>query len=142
MAVIAQRCASGAREVDVGLSGRCAQMLGGARNRGASSLCRVPPEDEVGGITMISGPTAAALVEWRESVAAIYSDVRATHDSDPRGAWLRFRERRDRLYKRHPCSALTDAEKQSFTGFGYNEYDPNLCLVREVEYAVAEYSLE
>ena len=77
-----------------------------------------------------------------ESVAAIYSDVRATHDSDPRAAWLRFRERRDRLYKRHPCSALTDAEKQSFTGFGYNEYDPNLCIAGEVEYAVAEYSLE
>ena len=52
-------------------------MLGGARNRGASSLRRVSPEDEVGGVTMISGPTAAGLVEWRESVAAIYSDVRA-----------------------------------------------------------------
>ena len=37
---------------------------------------------------------------------------------------------------------MTDAEKQSFTGFGYNEYDPNLCLAGEVEYAVAEYSLE
>src|ERR1700734_2024126 len=98
-------------------------------NRGDSPLRRVPAGDEVGGITMISGPTAAALVEWRESVAAIYSDVRATHDSDPRGAWLRFRERRDRLYKRHPCSALTDAEKQSFTGFAYHEYDTNSCIV-------------
>ena len=57
---------------------------------------------------MISGPTAAALVEWRESVAAIYSDIRASHGSDPRATWLRFRERRDWLYKSHPCSALTD----------------------------------
>jgi uncharacterized protein len=89
---------------------------------------------------MISGPTSAALIEWRESIAAIYSDVRATHDADPRATWLRFRERRDRLYKRHPCSALTDAEKQSFTGFAYHEYDPNSCIVGEIDYAVAEYS--
>ena len=89
---------------------------------------------------MISGPTSAALIEWRESIAAIYSDVRATHDADPRATWLRFRERRDRLYKRHPCSALTDAEKQSFTGFAYHEYDPNSCIVGEIDYSVAEYS--
>ena len=128
MATIAQRRASRARDVEASLSGRCTQMLGGARNRGASPLYRVSPEDEVGGVTLISGPTAAALVEWRGSVAAIYSDVRATHDSDPRATWLRFRERRDRLYKHHPSSALTDAEKQSFTGFGYHEYDPHLCI--------------
>jgi len=91
---------------------------------------------------MISGPTAAALVEWRESVAAIYRDVRETHDADPEVAWLRFREQRDRLYKRHPCSALTDEEKRSFAGFAYHEYDPNSCIVGEIDYAVAEFSLD
>ena len=39
-------------------------------------------------------------------------------------------------------SALTEAEKQSFTGFGYHDYDPQLCIVGEVEYAVEEYSLD
>ncbi|MFZ0208603.1 MAG: DUF1684 domain-containing protein [Roseiarcus sp.] len=91
---------------------------------------------------MISGPTAAGLVEWRESVAAIYRDVRETHDADPGAAWLRFREQRDRLYKRHPCSALTDEEKRSFAGFAYHEYDPYLCIVGEIDYAVAEFSLD
>ncbi|MFZ2106658.1 MAG: DUF1684 domain-containing protein [Roseiarcus sp.] len=91
---------------------------------------------------MISGPTAAGLVEWRESVAAIYRDVRETHDADPGAAWLRFRKQRDRLNKRHPCSALTDEEKRSFTGFAYHEYDPYLCIVGEIDYAVAEFSLD
>ena len=91
---------------------------------------------------MISGPTAAALVEWRESVAAIYRDIRANSCADPGAAWLRFREQRDRLYKRHPCSALTDEEKRSFAGFAYHEYDPYLCIVGEIDYAVAEFSLD
>ena len=77
-----------------------------------------------------------------ELVAAIYRDVRETHGADPGAAWLRFREQRDRLYKRHPCSALTDEEKRSFAGFAYYEYDPSLCIVGEIDYAVAEFSLD
>jgi hypothetical protein len=60
----------------------------------------------------------------------------------PEAAWLRFREQRDRLYKRHPCSALTDEEKRSFAGFAYHEYDPNSCIVGEIDYAVAEFSVD
>ncbi|SEE65773.1 hypothetical protein SAMN05444161_6571 [Rhizobiales bacterium GAS191] len=91
---------------------------------------------------MVSGPYAAALIGWREAVAAIYHEVRAAHGADPRAAWMHFRERRDHLYKHHACSALTDLEKQRFDGFDYHAYDPQLCFVGEVDYGVEEVSLE
>ena len=94
-----------------------------------------------GSSTVVSGPYAAALVGWREAVAAIYGELRAAHALDPQAAWRNFRERRDHLYKHHPCSALTDREKQLFDGFDYHAYDPQLCFVGEVDYAVEETAL-
>jgi len=87
---------------------------------------------------MVSGPYAAALVEWREAVAEIYAEVRASHREGPQRAWERFRARRDALYREHPCSALTDAEKSDFRGFPNYGYDPALCFSAEVDYAGEE----
>ena len=84
---------------------------------------------------MVSGPYAAALVEWREAIGDIYEQIRSTHARDPRGSWERFRERRDFLYKHHKCSALTESsEKLTFTGFENYSYDPDLCFIARVEY--------
>ncbi|MFI4996478.1 MAG: DUF1684 domain-containing protein [Hyphomicrobiales bacterium] len=91
---------------------------------------------------MVSGPYSVALIAWREAVAAIYGEVRAAHETDPRAAWLHFRKRRDHLYKHHPCSALTDREKQHFGSFDYHAYDPQFCFVGEIDYAVEETALE
>jgi uncharacterized protein (DUF1684 family) len=87
---------------------------------------------------VVSGLYAASLVLWREAVADIYRDVRATHARDPREAWRRFRRGRDALYKTHACSALTQAEKQRFEGFAYYDYEPQLCFVGEVDYTAPE----
>ncbi len=87
---------------------------------------------------MISGPYAAALVSWREAVADIYREVRARHGRDARSAWRFFRDARDRLYKEHVCSALSDDDKPSFRGFDYYDYDPRLCVTGAIDYAVAE----
>ena len=87
---------------------------------------------------MVSGPYAAALVEWREAIGGIYKEIRATHARDPRLAWERFRERRDLLYKHHVCSALTEAEKLDFSGFKNYSYNPAFCFVGEVEYDAEE----
>jgi len=84
---------------------------------------------------MVSGPYAAALVEWREMIGQIYKEIRATHEADSRRAWERFREQRDSLYKHHSCSALTDAAKVEFNGFPNYPYDPRLCFTAEVEYS-------
>ena len=54
--------------------------------RGAVALSRIPPRENRN-VTMVSGPTAAALIGWRELVAAIYSDVRTAHDADAPAAW-------------------------------------------------------
>jgi uncharacterized protein (DUF1684 family) len=87
---------------------------------------------------MVSGPYAAALVEWREAVSEIYRKVRATHAGDAEGAWRRFRAERDALYKHHGCSALTETEKRDFSGFENYSYDRAFCCVGEVEYDVDE----
>jgi uncharacterized protein (DUF1684 family) len=91
---------------------------------------------------VVSGPYAAALVGWRETVASLYREVRDTHSADAQGAWRRFRERRDALYRDHVCSALTDAEKAVFGGFDYHAYDPQFCFTGEVDYDVEELPLD
>jgi uncharacterized protein (DUF1684 family) len=91
---------------------------------------------------VVSGPYAAALIGWRETVAALYREVRDTHAAGPQAAWSRFRERRDELYREHPCSALTDAEKEVFGGFDYHAYDPQFCFMGEVDYEVEELPLD
>ena len=91
---------------------------------------------------MVSGPYAAALIGWREAVAAIYREVRDTHAADPRAAWRRFREQRDELYRDHPCSALTNDEKALFDGFDYHAYDPQFCFTGDVDYEVEQLALD
>jgi uncharacterized protein (DUF1684 family) len=91
---------------------------------------------------VVSGPYAAALIGWRETVAAIYRELRDTHSAGPQAAWARFRERRDELYRDHPCSALTDAEKVVFDGFDYHDYDPQFCFTGEIDYEVEELALD
>jgi uncharacterized protein (DUF1684 family) len=89
---------------------------------------------------MVSGSYAAALIGWREAVAEIYRTVRETHRQGAERAWRRFRSERDALYARHPCSALTDAEKLRFESFENFPYDPELCFVGEVAYGGEEMS--
>jgi uncharacterized protein (DUF1684 family) len=48
------------------------------------------------------------LLDWRRSTAALYADVRATHDDDPDGALERFRTGRAALFASHPESPTED----------------------------------
>jgi uncharacterized protein len=91
---------------------------------------------------VVSGTFAAALVEWREKVAAIYREVREAHGADAQAAWLRFCQRRNHLYKHHPCSALPEGAKARFHGFDYHAYNPQYCFDGQVDYDVAELPLE
>ena len=65
-----------------------------------------------------------ALWDWRRRVSALYADVRA--ERDPKTAWWRWREIRDRLFREHPQSPLEPAQRGSFRGLAYGDYDPRL----------------
>lgn len=65
-----------------------------------------------------------ALWDWRRRVSALYADVRA--ERDPKIAWWRWRETRDRLFREHPQSPLEPAQRVSFRGLAYGDYDPRL----------------
>jgi uncharacterized protein len=65
-----------------------------------------------------------ALWDWRRRISALYADVRA--ERDPVVAWWRWREARDRLFRDHPQSPLEPAQRASFRGLAYGDYDPRL----------------
>jgi uncharacterized protein len=87
---------------------------------------------------VVSGLYAIDLIAWRQKVAAMYEQVRALHERDPRGAWELFQRERNRLYKDHPCSALAPKQRAGFEGFRYFDYDPAFCVEGEIDPSVEE----
>ncbi|MDQ3465338.1 MAG: DUF1684 domain-containing protein [Actinomycetota bacterium] len=78
------------------------------------------------------------LLGWRREVARLYADVRAC-DSDPRGAWERWRAGRDRLFAEHPDSPLDRAAARSLP---FAPYDPSLRFVSELDGGVEDVRME
>jgi uncharacterized protein (DUF1684 family) len=64
-----------------------------------------------------------ALADWRRRVAEIYATWRRESASDPRAAWLRWREARDELFRDHPQSPLPSDQRARFGGLSYFDYD-------------------
>ena len=63
-----------------------------------------------------------ALLDWKRRMFALYAGVRA--DDDPEGAWRRWRETRDELFRTHPQSPLPEEARAAFPGLRYFDYDP------------------
>ena len=85
------------------------------------------------------------LLDYRRSVAELYAAVRrGAHD--PIESWRAFRTGRDMLFRDHPQSALSDAQKRDFEGLRYYDYDPAfrflVHLDTNVEPAIFEIALE
>src|SRR5262245_57834729 len=62
------------------------------------------------------------LLDYRRQIAEIYRTIRAGNGDPQVHAW--FRQRSDDLFRSHPQSALDDAQKASFHGLAYYDYDP------------------
>jgi len=75
------------------------------------------------------------LLDYRRSVAELYAAVRQGA-RDPLASWLAFRSGRDALFRAHPQSALSDAQKQRFDGLRYYDYDPAFRFLLPIEPAV------
>jgi uncharacterized protein len=65
-----------------------------------------------------------SLLDWRRRVADLYSVVRARLRTDAPAAHALWRSTRDELFRAHPQSPLPEAERPSFHGLPYYEYDP------------------
>jgi uncharacterized protein (DUF1684 family) len=75
-------------------------------------------------------PTWLDLYDYRRRVAAIYQkrQLREATGDDPAAIWDNWREERDWLFKQHPQSALSPADRATFTGLRYFPYDSALRL--------------
>lgn len=71
-----------------------------------------------------------SLVDWRRRVFDLYRQVRDT--DAPRSAWERWRRERDELFRIHEQSPLPAANRASFDGVGYFDYDPSYRVVGSV----------
>lgn len=77
---------------------------------------------------MTDEPTARDrldLADWRRRVADLYAATREDGARDPEGAWRRWRDARESLYRTHPQSPVPVAERPGFTA-QYWPYDPSL----------------
>jgi uncharacterized protein (DUF1684 family) len=64
------------------------------------------------------------VADWRRQVASLYAAVRAA--AKPRAGWALWRDGRDRLFRDHPASPLTPANREGFRGLASYGYDPAL----------------
>ena len=76
------------------------------------------------------------LLEWRRTIAELYAGVRA--NPDPEAAWSEWRATRDRLFAGHPQSPIPAAERASFSGLAYADYDPAFRVIAALEPAPPE----
>ena len=61
------------------------------------------------------------LWEYRRQVSEVYGRVRGT--ADPRVGWQLWVEARDRLFRDHPQSPLSEEGRAGFDGLDYHPYD-------------------
>lgn len=64
-----------------------------------------------------------SLLDWRRTVGDLYADIRTM---EPEAGWALWRETRDKLFRSHAQSPLSQARKAQFEGVSYFPYDPAL----------------
>lgn len=83
------------------------------------------------------------LLDYRRRVTELYRLIR--EGDDPASVWMLFRQTRDELFRSHAQSPLDEAQKTTFSGLSYYDYNPSYRIVvpvdTTVEPAVLEYDL-
>ena len=74
----------------------------------------------------VSGPGSVeavfSLLDYRRRIFDLYREIREC--PEPQWAWRKWREVRHELFATHPQSPIPEAERQSFEGPVYFDYDP------------------
>jgi uncharacterized protein (DUF1684 family) len=91
-----------------------------------------------------SAPTWLDLYEWRQRVARMYRDREAAlrAGEDPERVFQRFCAAKDALFKQHPQSPLTPAQRHAFAGLRYFAYDPAYRVTATIEPETEDVSQE
>lgn len=76
------------------------------------------------------------LADWRRRVAALYAESRRLHTQEPAAARRLFCERRDGLFREHLQTPLDVWQQARFSGLRYFPYDPDWCVMAQVDTAV------
>ena len=97
----------------------------------AARLARMAASSDPAGAAAVGrAGDLLALADWRRCVADLYRQVRAA--SDPVEAWRIWRAGRDDLFAHHPQSPLPEAERASFRGLPFFDYDPSARVLATV----------
>lgn len=75
-------------------------------------------------------PAPLALGDWRRRIATLYAEIRAMNRPDQ--AWAHWKAGREALFRSHPQSPLTEADRARFDGIATFDYAPELRLEVEV----------
>ncbi len=70
----------------------------------------------------LTAADAIDLLQWKHAIFDLYADIRAA--AEPRAAWERWRETRDRMYATHPQSPIPPSDREDFAGCSVYRYDP------------------
>lgn len=84
---------------------------------------------------MTQGAGYLDLLDYRRRVSDLYGTVRQS-SLPVAERWAVWRQGRDQLFAHHPQSALTPAQKATFTGLAYYAYDPAWRFAVAVDTAV------
>jgi uncharacterized protein (DUF1684 family) len=74
------------------------------------------------------------LADWRRRVAMLYAEVRSMAASDPGVALAHWRASREWLFREHPQSPVSVAERPTFRAYHY-DHDPSLRFTVAVDRA-------
>jgi uncharacterized protein (DUF1684 family) len=79
---------------------------------------------------------ALDLLDWKRRILEAYREVRLAQDH--RAAWKRWRALRDELFATHPQSPVPAADRASFAGLPFFDYDPAARVLAEARQAEPE----
>ena len=71
------------------------------------------------------------LLDWKRQIFALYEEVRSAGDAET--AWERWRAVRDRMFREHPQSPIPEADRASYPGVPYFDYDPAFRVLADLE---------
>lgn len=73
-----------------------------------------------------------ALLEWRRRMAEMYAEIRARLARDPIDAHRYWRECRGDLFRSHSQSAIPPADRTTFAGLRYFDYDARFAFIAKI----------
>ena len=82
------------------------------------------------GSVRLTASDVLTLLDWKRTIFALYGEIRASGDVE--AAWSRWRDVRERLFRTHPQSPLSEPRRQEFPGCRYFDYDPSARVLADV----------